>query len=108
MSCSSSILVGGAIHKRVGNWPSKLFNNFPAAMKESQKLKEDKMLYVPVNIQIKRISHGKKPRKCPILVMQLPIKTSSIFVPATVDKSLASSGSLGAHRIGSLISSMLM
>ena len=33
--------------------------------------------------------------------MQLPMNTSSIFCPATSDSSRASSGSFGAHRIGS-------
>ena len=43
-------------------------------------------------------------RKCPMLVMQEPMKTSSILSPATSDRSLTSSGSLGQARIGSVIS----
>ncbi len=39
-----------------------------------------------------------------MLVMHEPMKTSSIGVFCTSDRNLASSGSLGQHRIGSLIS----
>jgi hypothetical protein len=41
-------------------------------------------------------------RKWPMLVMHEPMNTSSILVPATSDKSLASSGSFGQHSTGSL------
>mmetsp|Transcript_11567 Transcript_11567/g.38248 ORF Transcript_11567/g.38248 Transcript_11567/m.38248 type:complete len:235 (+) Transcript_11567:610-1314(+) len=43
-----------------------------------------------------------------MLVMQLPMNTSSTLSPMTSDRSRASSGSLGAHTIGSLMSSMLI
>ena len=43
-----------------------------------------------------------------MLVMQDPMKTSSIFRPVTSESSRASSGSLGAHRMGSVSSSMLI
>ena len=46
--------------------------------------------------------------KCPIFVMQEPMKTSSIFVFATSDNGLISSGSLGQARSGSFISSRLI
>ena len=47
-------------------------------------------------------------RKCPMLVMHDPTKTSSILVPDTSDSNLASSGSFGAQRIGSVTSSRLI
>ena len=47
-------------------------------------------------------------RKCPMLVMQLPIKASSIGVPATSLMNLASSGSLGQQTMGSWMSARLM
>ena len=37
-------------------------------------------------------------RKWPMLVMHEPMKASSILVPATSDRNLASSGSLGSRR----------
>lgn len=40
--------------------------------------------------------------------MQEPMKTSSTLRPATSDRRRASSGSLGAHRMGSVMSSILM
>ena len=43
-----------------------------------------------------------------MLVMQLPMKTSSIGSPATSESFLASSGSLGQQTIGSVIWSMSM
>mmetsp|Transcript_27961 Transcript_27961/g.58557 ORF Transcript_27961/g.58557 Transcript_27961/m.58557 type:complete len:252 (-) Transcript_27961:1453-2208(-) len=43
-------------------------------------------------------------RKCPMLVIHEPMKTSSIFSPATSDKSADASGSLGNARTGSLSS----
>ena len=43
-----------------------------------------------------------------MLVMHEPMNTSSILSPATCDSSLASSGSFGQQRIGSLISSRLI
>jgi hypothetical protein len=78
MSRLSSMRVGGAIQSRVGSCPSYLLSSLPAA------------------------------RKCPMLVMHEPIKTSSILRPCTSLSSLASSGSLGAQRIGSFISFRLM
>ena len=47
-------------------------------------------------------------RKWPMLVMHEPMKTSSTPVSATSDRSRASSGSLGAQRMGSVIASRLM
>ena len=70
----SSILVGGATHSLVGREPSTCFKTSAAA------------------------------RKCPMLVMQEPIKTSSILVPVTSESVLTSSGSLGQANNGSLIS----
>ena len=47
-------------------------------------------------------------RKWPMLVMQLPKKTSSIAVPATALRSTASSGSFGAQSTGSSTSARSM
>src|SRR3546814_19564888 len=43
-------------------------------------------------------------RKWPMLVMQLPMKTSSMTLPATSDSVFTSSGSLGQATMGSWIS----
>ncbi|CFP65462.1 Uncharacterised protein [Bordetella pertussis] len=43
-------------------------------------------------------------RKWPMLVMQLPMNTSSILAPATSDSVLTSSGSFGQATMGSWMS----
>ncbi|MNC67685.1 hypothetical protein D3C75_1182000 [compost metagenome] len=49
-------------------------------------------------------SSSEAARKWPMLVMHEPMKTSSIGVSCTADSRRASSGSLGAHRMGSFTS----